>query len=115
MQPIDLAKRFIIKSTLIMKRLFFSILVLSAASVGMAQENVNQNNQTRTEINGRLTEAEKQELQSKKDLLAALDSKEAWIRSNPEELKIANENGWFTNAEKTRVEIRKRIKELESK
>lgn len=44
--------------------------------------------------------------------LEALDGKEAWIKENPEELKIANENGWFEKADKTRVELKARIKEL---
>jgi len=115
MQPNEKAHRFTIKSTLVMKKILLSIVLIGSVSIGISQENLKPNNQTQTEINGRLTEAEKQELQSKRGLLTSLDKKEAWIRSNPEELAIATENGWFTNAEKTRKEIRQRIKELENK
>jgi len=50
-----------------------------------------------------------------KGVIEALDQKEAWIRSNPEELKLATENGWFVNADATRASLLARIKELESK
>lgn len=42
----------------------------------------------------------------------AIDTKESWIRQNPEELKIANENGWFAQADKNRAELKARIAEL---
>ncbi|MCB0478033.1 MAG: hypothetical protein KDC84_07715 [Crocinitomicaceae bacterium] len=98
-----------------MKRLIYTTIFFSIISIGYAQENVNVSKKNGVEVNQRLTEAERTELQSKKDLLKALDKKEAWIRSNPEELKLAEESGWFANAEKTRAEVRKRIKELENK
>ena len=98
-----------------MKRILFSIVLVSSISFGFSQEKVNNRNANPTEINGRLTEAEKNELQAKKDLLTALDKKEAWLKSDPKELAIAKESGWFKNAEKTRLEVRKRIKELENK
>lgn len=44
--------------------------------------------------------------------LAALDAKEEWIRQNPEELKIATENGWFVKTEETRKELKARLIEL---
>jgi len=50
-----------------------------------------------------------------KGMIEALDQKEAWIRSNPEELKLATENGWFVNANATRTQMLARIKQLESK
>ncbi|MBK9192193.1 MAG: hypothetical protein IPM77_12155 [Crocinitomicaceae bacterium] len=56
-----------------------------------------------------------EELKKCYDLLEALDVKEAWIRSNPEELKVAEESGWFEDAAKTRADVNARIKELESK
>lgn len=59
--------------------------------------------------------SKEEELKKCYDLLEALDAKEAYIRSNPDELKAANESGWFINAEATRSELRAKIKELESK
>ncbi|MBI3135135.1 MAG: hypothetical protein HYZ14_10725 [Bacteroidetes bacterium] len=56
-----------------------------------------------------------QEIEQCKNLLNALDVKEAWIRSNPEELKVATESGWFEDAAATRAQLQARIKELESK
>lgn len=44
--------------------------------------------------------------------LKALDQKEAWLKKNPEELKKATEDGWFTDAKKTRAILNARIKEL---
>ncbi|MCG8575219.1 MAG: hypothetical protein MI810_10075 [Flavobacteriales bacterium] len=56
-----------------------------------------------------------EELKSCKVQLEALDKKEATIRSNPEQLKVANENGWFKQAEESRKKLNARIKELEKK
>lgn len=91
------------------------MLLIGSVGAVSAQEQGQPTEKTPTELNGRLTEAEKQELLAKRNLLTSLDKKEAWIRSNPEEMKIAQENGWFEKAAKTRAEVRKRIKELESK
>lgn len=46
--------------------------------------------------------------------LKALDQKEAWLRSNPNELEIALENNWFKNANETRATLNARIKELKA-
>ena len=54
-----------------------------------------------------------EEIKNCEEQIEALDTKEAWIRNNPEETKMATENGWFVNAEETRVKLRARIKELE--
>lgn len=59
--------------------------------------------------------AKQQEIEQCKSLLEALAAKEAWIRSNPEELKTATEAGWFEDAAATRAKLEARIKELESK
>lgn len=53
-----------------------------------------------------------EEIQQCKDLLEALDVKEAWLRSNPEELKVAQEEGWFEDAAITRARLQARLKEL---
>jgi hypothetical protein len=55
-----------------------------------------------------------QEIKQCKDHLDALDTKEAWLRSNPEELKKAEEAGWFEDAKATREKLLARIKELEN-
>lgn len=61
-----------------------------------------------------LTPAE-QEIQNLQYQLDALDNKEALIRQNPEETRIATEQGWFDKTNATRVQIRARIKELQNK
>lgn len=53
-----------------------------------------------------------EELESCETQLDALIKKEAYIRSNPEELKLAEENGWFTDAAITKATLEKRINEL---
>lgn len=98
-----------------MRKLILTGILFSFAFIGYNQENVKSNQNSTTEINNRLTEAEKVELKKLKGKLEAIDYKENWIRSNPEEVKIAQETNWFKNAEATRKEIRKRIKELENK
>ncbi|MFT5820236.1 MAG: hypothetical protein ACI8ZM_001475 [Crocinitomix sp.] len=53
-----------------------------------------------------------QELESCETQLMALSKKEEYIRGNAEELKLANENGWFKDADKTRAILVKRIAAL---
>lgn len=53
-----------------------------------------------------------QELESCETQLEALNNKEAYLRSNPAELKLAEENGWFTDAAITRAQLERRIDEL---
>ena len=62
------------------------------------------------DVNSKITP--QKELANCKNTLEAIDKKEAHIRSNPTELALANENGWFTDAEKARATLNKRIKEL---
>jgi hypothetical protein len=59
--------------------------------------------------------SDEEKLSAYKSLLGALDKKEAWIRSNPAETKIANEEGWFTNADATRKDLRAKIALIENK
>ena len=58
------------------------------------------------------TQTPAQELEKCEKNLIALQKKEDYIRSNAEELKLANENGWFKDAEKSRAVLNKRIAEL---
>jgi hypothetical protein len=91
------------------------IIILAAFLLGMSntvEAQLRTNSNTATTV---VTEDDKEKLASYRSLLAALDSKEAWIRSNPEELKIANEQGWFTNAEATRKDVLAKIALIEKK
>ncbi|MBD3638769.1 MAG: hypothetical protein HUJ25_15555 [Crocinitomicaceae bacterium] len=56
-----------------------------------------------------------QEIANCEAQIEALDTKEAKIRESEEQIKIAEENGWFEQAEKNRQELQARIKELKSK
>ncbi len=94
------------------KTLLIGVLMLTAAISGQAQEKKNQNQPMKLvpiETNNITPEQEIKNCQSQ---IEAIDKKEAWIRSNPEELKTANETNWFENADKTREDLRKRIAEL---
>lgn len=53
-----------------------------------------------------------QELVSCETQLAALIKKEEIIRSNPDELKLAEANGWFIDAAITKAVLEKRIEAL---
>lgn len=44
--------------------------------------------------------------------LDALDTKEAKIKSDPEQFAIAKKEGWFIEAEKNRKQVKARIEEL---
>ena len=59
--------------------------------------------------------SDEEKLLAYKSHLDALDTKEEWIRSNPEETKIANEQGWFVKAAQTRKELKAQIAEIENK
>lgn len=106
-----------------MKKLFFTLtLFVTSSIISFGQEQNNQqqsplkiykmepsaNTQTTTTL------TKEQEIQACKDHLNALDIKEAYIRSNPEEMKIALETGWFEKAAETRAKLQARIKELEN-
>ena len=46
--------------------------------------------------------------------IEAIDKKAEYIKSNPEEYKIAQEQGWFKQAEQTKKELKARIEEIEN-
>jgi len=107
-----------------MKKVIVSLsLILGAGLIGYAQETTAttskmrlyrmESTTTTPVVTSELSKEE--EIQNCKNHLDALDKKEAWIRSNPEEMKIATENGWFEDAAATRSKLLTRIKELESK
>lgn len=95
-----------------MKKIFILVaLVLSVSYTANAQQK--QTTPVKNEQVDNRTDAEK--LAAYKDLLKALNTKEEWIRSKPEEVKIANEQGWFVKAAKTRKELKAKIAEIENK
>ena len=53
-----------------------------------------------------------EELKSCEAQLEAINKKEAYLKENPEALKVAKENGWFEDAQKTKTILIKRINEL---
>jgi len=92
------------------KLIILAAFIFGMSNIAEAQLRTNPNVTTKV-----VNEDDKQKLVSYKSLLEALDTKEAWIRSNPEELKLANKNGWFVNAEKTRKDILAKIALIENK
>lgn len=58
------------------------------------------------------TKTKAEQIQELEAHLEALDAKEAYIRKSPEETKLAQENGWFANADKQRKEIKQKIEQL---
>lgn len=107
-----------------MKKLITSLtLFLSFGFLGYAQETTNPETSNlkmykrekpveKNTENPKLTKEE--EIANCKNLLTALDEKEAWLKSNPEELAKATEAGWFEEATITRATLTARIKELET-
>jgi len=92
------------------KLIILAAFIFGMSNIAEAQLRTNPNATTKV-----VTEDDKQKLASYKSLLKALDTKEAWIRSNPEELKLATKNGWFVNAEKTRKDVLAKIALIENK
>ena len=102
-----------------MKKLsLLSIFLFTVASVGLSQEKKTEKPARITIVKVEDTKPKEKtvsvedQIKSLNNQLLALDKKEAWIRENPEELLIAVDQGWFENAEKTRVAIQKELKEL---
>jgi len=93
------------------KVLILVALVLSVSYNANAQQR--QTSPIKTQQVDNRTDAEK--LAGYKYQLKAYDDKEAWIRSNPEEMKIAEEQGWFEAVEKMRKELKAKIAEIENK
>ena len=91
------------------------VILLVAFIVGVANLASAQLKQTPTETSQKTTKSDNELLQIYKSHLQILDKKEEWIRANPEELKIANEQGWFVNAEETRKSLRAKIALIENK
>lgn len=87
-------------------------LIFTAAISSNAQENKNQNQPMKIISVEKEQITPEQEIKNCQSQIDALDKKEAWIRSNPEELAIAQDTNWFENADKTRADLRKRIAEL---
>ena len=92
------------------------VIIIAALFVGVshtASAQLKNNPTAKTEkVDNRTDE---QKIADYKYHIKALDEKEEWIRNNPEELKIAKEQGWFEFAAKTRKELRAQIAELENK
>lgn len=99
-----------------MKKVALLIFVLAGISFnGVAQEQ-KENTPERIKLypvtKTQRAETPEQEIARLENHLVALDEKESWIRSNPEELQKANENGWFEDANQSRKEIKARLIEL---
>ncbi len=95
-----------------MKKVFILVaLVLSISYSANAQQKNTAPAKTQ-QVDNR-TDAEK--LKAYKYQLKAFDDKEARIRSNPEEMKIAKEQGWFEAVNKKRAELKAKIAEIENK
>ena len=92
------------------------VIIIAAFIVGVSYtaEAQGQTNPTTTveKVDNRTDE---EKLLAYRTHLEALDTKEEWIRSNPEETKIANEQGWFVKAAQTRKELKAQIAEIENK
>lgn len=105
-----------------MKKVFLSVSILGFSLLGFSQQETGTVTKSesstmkiyRMEPTGKTSTelSREEEVKQCKDHLAALDSKEAWIRSNPEELKVAEETGWFEDAAETRAKLHARLKEL---
>jgi uncharacterized protein YcfL len=95
-----------------MKKLFILVVLIMCASFSSNAQQKTTTTQKTVQVDTK-TDAEK--LAAYKAHLKALDTKEEWIRSNPEEIRIANEQGWFEKAAATRKDLKAKIAEIENK
>ncbi|MCH2234369.1 MAG: hypothetical protein MK078_08965 [Crocinitomicaceae bacterium] len=106
-----------------MKQLFaIAILFIGSASIAQTESGEKiermkvykwENNRTTTnETKEKKEMTKEEEIAYCEGIIKSLDEKEKAIRSNPEELAKATQEGWFVEAEKTRAEMNARIEEL---
>ena len=104
-----------------MKKVAIAVFFLmGTAFVSTAQEKDPQkpqriNKLVKIETNQEKINPVEQEIKNLEYQLEALDNKEAIIRQDPEETRIATAQGWFEKTEATRAQIRARIDELKKK
>ena len=65
--------------------------------------------------NNSTTITPEQQIARYESFLESLNKKEAYLKSDPEALKVAEENGWFAKAEETRKSVKAKIEVLKSK
>jgi hypothetical protein len=103
-----------------MKKIIFLLIMGSASLYGFSQEGEKKvervklvkGSESATANQEKTVKTPEQELKSCEVQLDALNKKEAYLRSNPAEMKVAEENGWFKDAAITRATLEARIKEL---
>jgi hypothetical protein len=103
-----------------MKKIIFLLVMGSVSLYGFNQEGEKKAERVKLVKGGesmpstteKTVKTPEQELKSCENQLEALNKKEAYLRSNPAEMKVAEENGWFKDADQTRATLEARIKEL---
>lgn len=103
-----------------MKKIIFLLIMGSVSLYGFNQEGEKKAERVKLVKGGesmpstteKTVKTPEQELKSCENQLEALNKKEAYLRSNPTEMKVAEENGWFKDAAQTRATLEARIKEL---
>lgn len=103
-----------------MKKIIFLLIMSSVSLYGFNQEGEKKAERVKLVKGGesmpstteKTVKTPEQELKSCENQLEALNKKEAYLRSNPTEMKVAEENGWFKDAAQTRATLEARIKEL---
>jgi hypothetical protein len=103
-----------------MKKIIFLLVMGSASLYGFNQEGEKKAERVKLVKGGesmpstteKTVKTPEQELKSCENQLEALNKKETYLRSNPAEMKVAEENGWFKDAAQTRATLEARIKEL---
>jgi len=101
----------------IMKKVILTSLLFSFALVGFSQvENPKRMTMYKVEKKQTVnTQSNEELIKNYQSQIEAINQKEEWLKSNPEENAKAIENGWYTDADKTRQDLRNKIKELENK
>lgn len=108
-----------------MKKFILGISVFLLGNIAFSQENggtqkvermkvykVERNTNQQQEPAAQKTMTTEEEIEYCQGVIEALEKKEAYLKSNPEENKIALEEGWYEKAEATKAEMRARIAEL---
>jgi hypothetical protein len=91
------------------------VILLLAFIAGVAYTADAQLKKTSTPVEKVDNRSDEDQIRIYKSHLRALDKKEEYLKSNPDELKIANEEGWFLKAAETRKDLLTKIAKLEKK
>lgn len=94
-------------------RLSIVLFLLLSVSAVNAQQEINQNAIIQSNLSETEKESIREEIKRINYHISAIETKAEYILNDPEEKKIAEEQGWFETMAKTKSDLEEKKKELE--